>query len=61
MNIKCTLSKLITSMAVSPIIVYAVLIVAKITGASYEMSHGETFIIWLLMAILISQCWVWKK
>ena len=61
MNINCTLLKLIVSMVISPIIIYAVLISAKILGASYEMSHGETFIIWLLMAILISQCWVWKK
>ena len=61
MNIKCTLLKLIISLVVSPIIIYAVLIVAKIAGSSYEMSHGESFVIWLLMAILVSQCWVWKK
>ena len=61
MNIKCTLLKLISSMILSPIIVYIVLGIAKITGATYEMSHGEAFIVWLLMAILISQCWVWKK
>ena len=48
-------------MVISPIIVYAILIAAKTAGAFYEMSHGETFIIWLLMAILVSQCWVWKK
>ena len=61
MNIKCTSLKLISSMILSPIIVYIVLGIAKITGATYEMSHGEAFIVWLLMAILISQCWVWKK
>ena len=61
MNIKCTLLKLLGSLIISPIVVYAVLVVARFFGADYEMSHGETFIIWLLMAILISQSWVWKK
>ena len=40
---------------------YAVLVIARFFGANYEMSNGEAFIIWLLMAILISQSWVWKK
>ena len=61
MNIKCTLLKLFTSLILSPVAVYLVLITAKMFGADYEMSHGESFIIWLLMAILISQSWVWKK
>lgn len=61
MNIKCTLLKLIACLVFSPILVYAVLTIAKVFGASYEMSHGEAFIIWLLMAILISQSWIWKK
>jgi len=61
MNIKCTLLKLLGSLVISPIIVYAILIVARFFGADYEMSNGEAFIIWLLMAILISQSWVWKK
>jgi hypothetical protein len=61
MNIKCTLLKLLGSLVISPIIVYAILIIARFFGADYEMSNGEAFIIWLLMAILISQSWVWKK
>tara|TARA_B110000014_G_C20083584_1_gene566506 strand:+ start:459 stop:644 length:186 start_codon:yes stop_codon:yes gene_type:complete len=61
MNIKCTLLKLLGSLIISPIVVYAVLVIARFFGADYEMSHGEAFIIWLLMAILISQSWVWKK
>ena len=61
MNIKCTLLKLLGSLVISPIIVYAILIIARFFGANYEMTHGEAFIIWLLMAILISQSWVWKK
>jgi len=61
MNIKCTLLKLLGSLIISPVVVYAVLVIARFFGADYEMSHGESFIIWLLMAILISQSWVWKK
>ena len=57
MNIKCTLLKLLGSLIISPIVVYAVLVIARFFGADYEMSHGEAFIIWLLMAI----SWVWKK
>jgi hypothetical protein len=57
MNIKCTMLKLFGSLILSPIIVYVVLVIARIFGADYEMSHGETWILWLLMAILISQCW----
>jgi len=61
MNIKCTLLKLLGSLIISPIVVYAVLVIARFFGADYEISNGESFIIWLLMAILISQSWVWKK
>jgi len=50
------LKKLIVSLILSPIVIYAVLLVAKFSGARYEMSHGDTFIIWLLMAILINSC-----
>jgi hypothetical protein len=56
MNYINTLLNLITSLVLSPIAIYAVLLVAKFSGASYEMSHGETFIIWILMAILINNC-----
>ena len=61
MNIKCTLLKLILSLIISPVLIYAVLLIARAFGASYDMTHGETFIIWLLMSILVSNCWVWKK
>ena len=61
MNIKCTILKLITCLFLSPIIIYGILIVARLFGAYYEMSHGETFIIWILMAILIANSWIWKK
>ena len=50
------LFKLAGSLIASPIIIYAVLLIARAAGADYEMTHGETFIIWILMAILIAQC-----
>ena len=56
MNYINTLLSLIISLVLSPIIIYVVLLVAKFSGASYEMSHGETFIVWILMAILINNC-----
>ena len=33
-----------------------VLGIVKVTGSTYEILHNEAFIVWLLMAILISQC-----
>jgi hypothetical protein len=29
---------------------------AQISGANYELSHGESFITWILIAILINGC-----
>ena len=61
MNIKCTILKFLASLILSPIAVYAVLLLAKILGAKYEFTHGESFVIWLLMALLISSSVTWKK
>jgi len=61
MNLKCTILKYLASLILSPLAVYAVLFLAKIFGADYEFTHGESFVIWLLMAILINQSVVWKK
>lgn len=59
MSIKCSFLKLVGSLILSPIIIYVVLIIAKAFrhGESYGMSSGESFIVWILMAILISSCW----
>ena len=59
MSIKCSLLKLVVSLILSPIIIYVVLTIAKAFrhGESYGMSSGESFIVWILMAILISSCW----
>jgi len=54
MDYKKTILHLVISLLLSPVIVYIVLTAAKLSGASYEMTHGETFIIWLLMAIVIN-------
>ena len=50
------LINLIISLVVSTIIIYAINIVAGFAGADYSFSHGETFIIWILMAILVNNC-----
>ena len=54
MDYKKSIIKLLISIILSPIIVYIVLWAAKLAGSTYEMTHGETFIIWVLMAILIN-------
>ena len=56
MNYINALKNLIVSLILSPIVIYVVLFIAKFSGAAYEMSHGDTFIIWILMAILINSC-----
>ncbi|MEK9907106.1 MAG: hypothetical protein VW540_04930 [Gammaproteobacteria bacterium] len=50
------LINLIISLIVSTIIVYGITIIAGFAGADYSFSNGETFIIWILMAILVNNC-----
>ena len=50
------LINLILSLVVSTIIIYAINIIAGFTGADYNFTHGETFVIWILMAILVNNC-----
>ncbi len=47
---------LITSLIVSTIIIYAINIVAGFSGADYSFSNGEVFVMWILMAILVNNC-----
>lgn len=54
MDYKKSIIRLVISLVLSPIVVYIILMLAKLAGSTYEMSHGETFIIWLLMAIVIN-------
>jgi hypothetical protein len=55
MDIKKGLIQLIVSLVLSPVIVYIILTIARLSGADYEISNGDAFVIWLLMAILIKQ------
>ncbi|NCO62790.1 MAG: hypothetical protein GW839_02725 [Flavobacteriales bacterium] len=54
MDYKKSIINLVVSLLLSPVIVYLVLGAARMAGSTYEMTHGETFIIWLLMAIVIN-------
>lgn len=53
MDFKKSIVNLLVSLILSPIIVYIILGLAGLAGSTYEMTHGETFVIWLLMAIVI--------
>ena len=54
MDYKKSIINLFTCLILSPIVVYLVLGIARLAGSTYEMTNGETFIIWLLMAIMIN-------
>ena len=61
MDYKKSILNLVISLFLSPVVVYLILGAAKMAGATYEMTHGETFIIWLLMAIVINLSFVKKE
>ncbi len=50
------LINLIISLVVSTIIIYAINFLAGLSGANYSFSNGEVFVIWVLMAILVNNC-----
>ncbi len=50
------LISLLISLIVSTIIIYAINFVAGIAGADYSFTNGEVFMIWILMAILVNNC-----
>ena len=56
MNYVNGLIKLLISLVISTIIIYSINIIAGFGGADYSFSHGDTFIIWILMAILVNNC-----
>ena len=56
MNYVNSLIQLLLSLVVSTIIIYSINIIAWFGGADYTFTHGETFIIWILMAILVNNC-----
>ena len=50
------LINLIVSLVISTIIIYAINFMAGFAGADYSFTNGEVFVIWILMAILINNC-----
>ncbi|MBT8253382.1 MAG: hypothetical protein HKN00_03450 [Flavobacteriaceae bacterium] len=61
MDYKKTIIRLLVSLILSPVVIYIILIIARLSGADYDMTHGETWIIWVLMAILINNAMVKKS
>ncbi len=47
---------LILSLVISTLIIYSINFIAGFAGANYTFSNGEIFIIWILMAILVNNC-----
>ena len=50
------LINLIISLIVPTIIIYAINFIAGFAGADYSFTNGEVFVIWILMAILVNNC-----
>ena len=50
------LINLIISLIISTIIIYAINFIAGFAGADYSFTNGEVFVIWILMAILVNNC-----
>tara|TARA_B100001057_G_scaffold89704_1_gene85952 strand:- start:298 stop:477 length:180 start_codon:yes stop_codon:yes gene_type:complete len=47
---------LIISLVISTIIIYTINFIAGFAGADYSFSNGEVFVMWILMAILVNNC-----
>tara|TARA_Y100000996_G_C21972858_1_gene417204 strand:- start:95 stop:271 length:177 start_codon:yes stop_codon:yes gene_type:complete len=47
---------LVLSLIFSTLIIYTINFIAGFAGADYSFTNGEVFIIWILMAILINNC-----
>ena len=56
MNYLTGLIKLVTSLVISTIIIYAINFIAGFAGADYSFTNGEVFVMWILMAILVNNC-----
>ena len=56
MNYVSGLINLIVSLVVSTIIIYAINLAAGFAGDDYSFSNGEVFVMWILMAILVNNC-----
>ena len=56
MNYISGLINLVTSLVISTIIIYAINFIAGFAGADYSFTNGEVFVMWILMAILVNNC-----
>ncbi len=56
MNYLSGLINLLTSLVISTIIIYAINFIAGFAGADYSFTNGEVFVMWILMAILVNNC-----
>ena len=56
MNYITGLINLVISLFISTIIIYAINFIAGFAGADYSFTNGEAFVIWILMAILVNNC-----
>ncbi len=56
MNYLSGLINLITSLVISTIIIYGINFIAGFAGADYSFTNGEVFVMWILMAILVNNC-----
>ena len=56
MRYLCALKYLLISLVISTIIIYGLNILAGFAGADYSFTNGESFMIWILMAILVNNC-----
>ena len=61
MKLKFDIKQFAISLVISPVVFYLVVAIAKLFGSSYKINHGESFIIWLLLAILIKISFINKK
>ena len=50
------LKDLLISLLASTVIIYAINIIAVFAGADYVFTNGEAFVVWILMAILVNNC-----
>ena len=58
MNYLSGLINLVTSLVISTIIIYAINFIAGFAGADYSFTNGEVFVMWILMAILVNNCFI---
>jgi hypothetical protein len=61
MILKFDIKQFAISLVISPVVFYIVVGISKFSGSYYRISNGESFIIWLLLAILIKISFINKK